>query len=349
MCNQECSIYYEYPSANTWNWLEKNFNTERNNSLTIFQLFNNITTQNKEELFTRYFGFKMDELENLCKNDKYSGKKLSPGVMGNPPDRLDGFHCYNSICDCRKTKDKGRSDENMKSYTRDRRAYENFSDGNCLLANVVMGKLNTIKTTCFICHKEDQVMTADHKGPITLGFQHDPLNLQPCCSSCNSSKNNRLTQEDVDKIKVFEEKGINMLSWWAKDAWDKCKNTDNLTIRQILDENTKKFLCIIDWLKKNNPDILTEYINQIYMNHDKSYSINSIQVLPNGDIHFEHSEMLSLKKTKSKQKDRTIEILLEKNEKTNRKLKTTLSETEIEYLSNIELQTFQDYIRHVLG
>ena len=32
--------------------------------------------------------------------------------MGNPPDRLDGFHSYNNCC--RPTADKGRSDENMK-------------------------------------------------------------------------------------------------------------------------------------------------------------------------------------------------------------------------------------------
>merc|ERR1711871_1185813 len=132
MCNQECSIVYEYPTQNTWKWLLKNFNivkNEENNLYTIFQLYDTIKDTNKDDKFTKYFGKSNDELKQICHSDKYTGKKLSPGVMGNPPDRLDGFHCYNSICNCRKTKDKGRSDENMKSYTRDRRAYVMMSDG----------------------------------------------------------------------------------------------------------------------------------------------------------------------------------------------------------------------------
>ena len=38
--------------------------------------------------------------------------KLSPGFMGNPPDRLDGFHDYHGSC--RKRNDPGRHDENMR-------------------------------------------------------------------------------------------------------------------------------------------------------------------------------------------------------------------------------------------
>ena len=30
MCNQECSIFYEYPTQNTWKWLSKNFNITKN-------------------------------------------------------------------------------------------------------------------------------------------------------------------------------------------------------------------------------------------------------------------------------------------------------------------------------
>ena len=138
MCDQECSIFYVYPTKNTCKWLLKIFNitnNEENKSYTIFELYDSIEDTTKDDKFTKYFGKSIDEIKKECYSDKYTGKKLSPGVMGNPPDRLDGFHCYNSICGCRKTKDKGRSDENLKSYTRDRRAYEMMSDGNVLLAN----------------------------------------------------------------------------------------------------------------------------------------------------------------------------------------------------------------------
>lgn len=342
-CNKECSIYYEYPTANTWKWLEKTFKIEKND-LTIFQIYNQIINPNKHELFFLYFGVYVNQLETLCKNDQYSGNKLSPGVMGNPPDRLDGFHCYNSCC--RSKHDKGRSDENMKSYTRDRRAYEYFSDGNCLLANCLMGKLNTVITTCFMCNKNAE-MTADHIGPISLGFIHDPLNFQACCGPCNSKKNNRMTQTDLNKLKLIEEGKVNLTSWWAKNAWEKCKNDDVNKVIKILNQNTKKFLCVLQWLKNNKSDVLETFINESYMNHDNSYNIHTIEV-SNGDIKFEYTETKSVKATKGKQINRTKEILLEVNDKTKRKIKVCLTDDEIRLLSDINKDNFKNKISSIL-
>lgn len=66
---------------------------------------------------------------------------LGPGAMANPPDRLDGFHTYNRCC--RPTADTGRSKENLASYSTDRRAFENWSDGNWITANKLMGFINS--------------------------------------------------------------------------------------------------------------------------------------------------------------------------------------------------------------
>lgn len=66
---------------------------------------------------------------------------LSPGTMSNAPDRLDGFHTFNRCC--RSTADKGRSKENLASYSTDRRAFENWSDGNWITANKLMGFINS--------------------------------------------------------------------------------------------------------------------------------------------------------------------------------------------------------------
>ena len=60
--------------------------------------------------------------------------------MSNAPDRLDGFH-YNRCC--RKKTDKGRSDANLASYSKDRRAFENWSDGNWITANMLMGYIKS--------------------------------------------------------------------------------------------------------------------------------------------------------------------------------------------------------------
>jgi Alw26I/Eco31I/Esp3I family type II restriction endonuclease len=350
ICNQECSIFYEYPTKNTWKWISKNFDitkNEENKSYTIFQLFHSIENTSKSVKFTKYFGISIVELEKECHNDIYNGKKLSPGVMGNPPDRLDGFHCYNSICDCRKTKDKGRGDKNMKSYTRDRRAYEMMSDGRVLLANRIMGELNKIKSICFMCHKEKK-MTADHIGPISLGFIHDPNNFQGMCSPCNSKKNNRLAQEDIDKIKSIELTGKTMVSWWANNCWTRVKNSDFKEIQNALNKNAKKMLSIIKWLKENKQDILREFINTHYLEHEASYKIGKIEILSNGIISYTHTSYVSTKKTKITQKKRTIEILLEQNDKTNRKNKIQLTDAEIECLTDIDISTFKSKICKVL-
>ena len=340
-CGAAHSIYFEYPTKNTWKWLVQ-IGVERSDQ-TIFEIY---ATSDKKQEIESHFGMPIHELETQCKNDRYTGSKLSPGVLGNPPDRLDGFHSYNSICRCRSTHDKGRGEANMKSYTRDRRAYELLSDGNCLQANALMGGLNTITATCFKCGKVDK-MTADHIGPISLGFIHDPANFQACCNTCNSIKNNRMTDEDVEKIKAVEGSGKTLASWWAIDAWEKNKDKDIATLRSSLDDNTKKFLCIMVWLKTNNISVLESFIDEIYMNHDKVYTIRNINVSA-GVITFEQTEKVSSKKTKATQNNRTKQILLEINEKANRKNKVCLSTDEQAYLADIRVDTFKNKICKVL-
>jgi len=60
---------------------------------------------------------------------------LSPGAMSNAPDRLDGFHTYN-LC-CRPTQDTGRAVDNLKSYGDDRRAFEQWCEGDWAAANLL--------------------------------------------------------------------------------------------------------------------------------------------------------------------------------------------------------------------
>ena len=352
ICNEEASIYYVYPTKNTNKWLLKKFEYELiDNSKTIFDIYDDLNDINKEKQFCSYFKIiNIEAFKNECFSDKYYGKKLSPGVMGNPPDRLDGFHCYNSICTCRKSKDKGRSDENMKSYTRDRRCFEMYSDGNLLLANLLMGKLNTIKTTCFICNKE-ATMTADHIGPISLGFIHDPTNFQACCSSCNSCKNNRFTQSDISKLTLLEQKGYQIVSWWAKDCWDTNKGKSPTIIKKKMDKNAKKFLNILEWLKKNKQNIVEQYIETNYDFNDSvsfQYTITTIEIALNGNITFQYTKKNSTKKTKEKQKKRSKEICLESTNKENRKIKEKITIKNLTLLSKITNDTFKNTICKIL-
>ena len=140
-----------------------------------------------------------------------------------------------------------------------------------------------------------------------------------------------------------------MISWWAENCWSKIRKGDLKNIQKVLDVNAKKMLLIIEWLKENKPDVLKEFINANYiLNIERSYNIKELNVLDNGTITYDYTVSTSEKKTKAKQKERTIEILLEKDDKVNRKVKIKLLEEEIKYLTDCEIVNFKSKICKVL-
>ncbi|MEK5234016.1 hypothetical protein MHB42_20220 [Lysinibacillus sp. FSL K6-0232] len=166
-----------------------------------------------------------------------SKKFLGPGAMSNFPDRLDGFHSYNRCC--RGTQDKGRAKSNLNRYGQDRRAYENWSDGNWKAADRLMREFNK------------HHVSADHIGPISLGFRHDP-HFQPMTVSEQATKNNRMTYADVQKLMEYEKKHGPVISWHSKYAWNQLKNTITN------DEDAKEASML---LRKNMHFILTILAN----------------------------------------------------------------------------------------
>lgn len=153
---------------------------------------------------------------------------LGPGSMADPPDRLDGFHTYNRCC--RPSTDKGRSKENLASYSTDRRAFENWSDGNWITANKLMGYINSNSAMknehCandIIGGQHPRPCSADHIGPISLGFCHRP-EFQFLCKPCNSAKNNRMYYSDVMHLISVEKTGEFVTTWYADPIWQKCKH-----------------------------------------------------------------------------------------------------------------------------
>jgi Alw26I/Eco31I/Esp3I family type II restriction endonuclease len=146
-------------------------------------------------------------------------KTLSPGVMSNAPDRLDGFHSFN-LC-CRSKTDPGRSKENLQSYTTDRRVFEYWVGGDWVAADRLMGLIRSDKQlkgeACVNGHSGP--CSADHIGPISLGFAHRP-EFQLLCKTCNSAKNNRMSVKDVRHLIAAEAKGEQVPSWYCKALWD---------------------------------------------------------------------------------------------------------------------------------
>jgi len=252
ICGSSMSIYYHYPSVNFLKALNREFGLEFTECDHIDDIWEQIKESGVDDERIRLFfkqNFKLPEIDSKKKDEviemceskcRKNGKKLlSPGAMSNFPDRFDGFHTYNRCC--RAEQDKGRSRENLKSYTKDRRAYEYWSDGNLHAANMFMGS------------QYFTGVSADHIGPISLGFVHDPRYLRPMSSSDNSTKRDRLLIEDIEEILAVEEKtGVYPMSWYSSAIWEFIKeNYDKhpelvpSVYRDMLKQNMSNFMYML--------------------------------------------------------------------------------------------------------
>lgn len=260
ICGRKMSLRYIYPNKNFVKFLKNRYGYKFNRYDSIFDVvkylkksgindkeIKNMLGKHAKLVSSEIEDKSIDEIVNTiekkCRNSNL--KMFGPGAMSDWPDRFDGYHSYNRCC--RKREDKGRSDSNLKSYTKDRRAYEYWSDGNIVAANKFMGS------------KYFDGVSADHIGPISLGFIHEPHFLQRMSGSANSSKRDRLKMEDFNLIKEKENKyKITPISWFASEIWSKMENSvhnnDELKkYRTILKQNMNAFMeCL--WVISNETD-----------------------------------------------------------------------------------------------
>lgn len=260
ICGKKMSLRYIYPNRNFVKYLEKRYDYDFNRYDSIFDVIkylrkSGINDEDIKNMLIKHAKLSLNEMENKsideiintiekkCRNSNL--KMFGPGAMSDWPDRFDGYHSYNRCC--RKREDKGRSDSNLKSYTKDRRAYEYWSDGNIVAANKFMGS------------KYFDGVSADHIGPISLGFIHDPHFLQRMSGSANSSKRDKLKMDDFNLIKEKEKKyRIKPISWFASDIWSKmetsvCNDDDLKKYRTILKQNMNAYMeCL--WIISSNTD-----------------------------------------------------------------------------------------------
>lgn len=153
---------------------------------------------------------------------------LSPGAMSNAPDRFDGFHSFNRCC--RGEADTGRHIANMKSYTTDRRVFEYWSEGNWIAADRMMGIVRARYGAHLCADGGDGSPSADHIGPLSLGFTHRP-EFRLLSKSANSAKNNRMSLWDVEYLRRRETDGAIVVSWYARSIWQALCN-------KVVDEET---------------------------------------------------------------------------------------------------------------
>jgi Alw26I/Eco31I/Esp3I family type II restriction endonuclease len=145
-----------------------------------------------------------------------SSPLLSPGYMGDPPDRFDGLHDYCVFC--RREKDPARHPERMARYNQDRRVFEWWVEGDWELANTVYNIAGA--GVCAICGAKLRKVSPDHVGPLSCGFKHLPWFI-PLCKRHQSAKNRRMSLRDVRALVAWEESnGESVASWQVRDYWD---------------------------------------------------------------------------------------------------------------------------------
>lgn len=318
-CGKELSILYEYPSKNLLKKINNTFNTSiEQTDYTIGELIdkcckNAINTQKMAELLNISGITNKKDLKKRVYNELVAKQSslFSPGVMSNCPDRYDGFHS-DGLC-CREKTDKGRNKDNMATYTQDRRAYEEWAGGNWNLANRLMGEFHkgSQKYRCPICG-EIRTMSADHIGPISLGFCHS-THFAPMCKSCNSSKNNRFTKDDVSALINLEKEGEQVVSWHSQHIWDLLK------MKIYNDEQAKKASHIMaiahqttlhllaELYRSCGPEFLLRYLHPEYALYD--YRFENFNPLELSTLVVKESPLDS--KNKQKNMERYLRISFE--------------------------------------
>jgi len=349
ICGKELSVFYDYPTKITL----KKINSESDHDyasyeLTIGEIIKDLS-QRIPDTFLDILNitFKLNlsqslDRDKITQNIKAKCQsKLSPGVMSNAPDRFDGFHSYNACC--RKKEDTGRYDDNMKTYTQDRRAYEYWSDGDFNAANRLMGEFqkDRNKYKCPKCNNRRR-MTADHIGPISLGFCHRKK-FQPLCKTCNSQKNNRMTYDDIQILLSDESENINVISWHSRFIWNLLKlkvrnDKDARKLSRLLSKNMKSILAILSsvHLLDGGRILLKTFLNIEYAFFDIRYeNFNPFDL----DLLITHKKTLNSenKKKNSERVERiSFEVLEKFKNKNNRRIKSIRPGKERTQLKKIE-------------
>ncbi|QQW90121.1 Alw26I/Eco31I/Esp3I family type II restriction endonuclease [Helicobacter pylori] len=345
ICGNCMSLFYHYPSKNFLKSLNDTFNSYYTICDHISFIWDDLMMNGVNKIDLASFFIEkgdlnldhqtaikdeiIDSLEYSCR--KGNKKCLSPGAMSNFPDRFDGFHSYNRCC--REIQDLGRSQENLRTYTKDRRAYEYWSDGNIHAANQFMGSnfFNGI--------------SADHIGPISLGFIHDPLYLQPMLSGENSSKRDRLTIIDIENIiKIQNRTSVYPISWYSARLWNYIQNNYKdksdktlLLYRDMLKQNMMNFMFILHSIltlcPKNGENFLIQaFIEPKRKYFNWTYSFNNMgEVVSREPRHFTVRNQDEF----DRYKRIALESVFEYNKKDNRKNNSDLNSDEYVKLTQI--------------
>ena len=342
VCGKFMSINYIYLNKNIVKKINKELDLGVDLLTSIYELFENNKSIVNELIQIFEFDPKKkieSEIDNLIAECKVGKKTLGPGAMSNFPDRIDGYHTYNRCC--RSKEDKGRHADNLRSYSKDRRAYEFWSDGNLHAANTYMASTRFKNTS------------ADHIGPISLGFKHESIFLQPMESGPNSSKGDKLVKEDIEKlIKIEADNQLSPVSFQAQIIWKELKKSKltktNLELfRGYFKKNQIFFYFVLYQILETGQSgfkFLVEFFikpKMAYFNYDYEFN-NEGKIIKKSPR--------KLNDANKKEFDRLVKVSINSlndfSQKSNRKVKVQYSELVNTELENIlELVKRQNYPR----
>lgn len=360
ICGRELSIYYVYPTKRL---LSKINLIAKKNDLgefayadkDIYEIINILYSRNPNLLKEIRSLFSIppnindtpEEFNNYIRHNYVDAcnRILSPGVMSNCPDRFDGFHS-DGLC-CRSRSDKGRIRENLMKYGEDRRAYELWSSGDWKMSSWLMKEYSKTKMKCLSCGKYDYC-TADHIGPLSCGFAHSRF-FNPLCRSCNSSKNNRMSINDVKTLLQIE-KTEPVVSWHTEYIWNRIKkvpSTDSEAIRisNLMRENLHNILILFAKLfEAGFIYYLLRFLNPNYALYKHEFIKDDLSNMP--------YNIITSKANRAENKRNAIryirisfESLKKYSSKENRKIRYNIVESDIEIKKKIlDLINFLDNI-----
>lgn len=233
ICGQPRYIGYMYMNANCakrWNGIvgERSFHKTMPIDKALEILISAVGIERARDIVLEDFPEKAEDIELFDAGEfeaffsatqHIRTSKLSPGFMGDCPHRLDGIHDYCTFC--RKRSDPGRSDENMRTYEHDRRAFMWWAEGDWKAADTLYNSAGP--GICVNCGKHTRKISPDHVGPLACGFKQNAF-FKPLCGKCNSAKNRRFTFSDVRALLDYERRrGETAASWQVDALWRSAK------------------------------------------------------------------------------------------------------------------------------
>lgn len=156
---------------------------------------------------------------------------------------------------------------NLLSYTTDRRVFEYWSEGDWIAADRMMGLIGSEFSRSPTADGGAGLATADHIGPLSLGFTHRP-EFRLLSKSANSAKNNRMTLWDLNYLQTREKEGIQVVSWHARSIWNLING------RAVTEENCLR----ISKMMRDNQRYLMALLGRLFQDRQLAFLVSFLEL-----------------------------------------------------------------------